>query len=40
MQDDAFNSDTKAMIEFCEEKIKRGNKVGWVCLGRADQSNT
>ncbi len=37
MQDDAFNSDTKAMIEFCEEKIKRGNNVGWVCLGRADQ---
>lgn len=37
MQDDAFNSDTKAMIEFCEEKLKRGNKIGWVCLGRADQ---
>ena len=37
MQDDAFNSDTPAMIEFCEEKIKRGNKVQWVCLGRADQ---
>ncbi len=37
MQDDAFNSDTKAMIEFCEEKLKRGNKVDWVCLGRADQ---
>ncbi len=37
MQDDAFNSDTKAMIEFCEEKIKRGNNIGWVCLGRADQ---
>ncbi|MBI4309533.1 MAG: radical SAM protein [Candidatus Omnitrophica bacterium] len=37
MQDDAFNSDTKAMVEFCEEKIKRGNKIGWVCLGRADQ---
>ncbi len=37
MQDDAFNSDTKAMIEFCEEKVKRGNKIGWVCLGRADQ---
>jgi radical SAM superfamily enzyme YgiQ (UPF0313 family) len=37
MQDDAFNSDTKAMIEFCEEKIKRGNSIGWVCLGRADQ---
>ncbi len=37
MQDDAFNSDTKAMIEFCEEKIKRGNQIGWVCLGRADQ---
>jgi len=37
MQDDAFNSDTKAMIEFCEEKLKRGNTIGWVCLGRADQ---
>ena len=37
MQDDAFNSDTEAMIEFCEEKIKRGNKIQWVCLGRADQ---
>jgi len=37
MQDDAFNSDTEAMIEFCTEKIKRGNKIGWVCLGRADQ---
>jgi radical SAM superfamily enzyme YgiQ (UPF0313 family) len=37
MQDDAFNSDTQAMIEFCEEKIKNGNKIGWVCLGRADQ---
>ena len=37
MQDDAFNTDTKAMIEFCEEKIKRGNKIKWVCLGRADQ---
>jgi len=37
MQDDAFNSDTKAMIEFCEEKLRRGNKIDWVCLGRADQ---
>ncbi len=37
MQDDAFNTDTQAMIEFCNEKIKRGNKIGWVCLGRADQ---
>jgi radical SAM superfamily enzyme YgiQ (UPF0313 family) len=36
-QDDAFNSDTEAMIEFCNEKIKRGNKIKWVCLGRADQ---
>ncbi|HLF17985.1 MAG TPA: radical SAM protein [Candidatus Omnitrophota bacterium] len=36
-QDDAFNSDTQAMIEFCDEKIKRGNKIKWVCLGRADQ---
>ncbi len=37
MQDDAFNSNTASMIEFCEEKIKRGNKIQWVCLGRADQ---
>ena len=37
MQDDAFNSNTEAMIEFCNEKIKRGNNIGWVCLGRADQ---
>ncbi len=37
MQDDAFNSDTSAMIEFCEEKLKRGNQIQWVCLGRADQ---
>ena len=36
-QDDAFNTDTRAMIEFCEEKIRRGNKIDWVCLGRADQ---
>ncbi len=36
-QDDAFNTDTAAMIEFCEEKLKRGNKIEWVCLGRADQ---
>ncbi|MDE2223339.1 MAG: radical SAM protein [Candidatus Omnitrophica bacterium] len=36
-QDDAFNTDTAAMIEFCNEKIKRGNKIEWVCLGRADQ---
>ena len=36
-QDDAFNTDTEAMIEFCNEKIKRGNKIDWVCLGRADQ---
>ncbi|MBI3314700.1 MAG: radical SAM protein [Candidatus Omnitrophica bacterium] len=36
-QDDAFNTDTPAMIEFCEEKLKRGNKIDWVCLGRADQ---
>lgn len=36
-QDDAFNTDTQAMIEFCEEKLRRGNNIGWVCLGRADQ---
>lgn len=36
-QDDAFNTDTDAMVEFCEEKIRRGNKIQWVALGRADQ---
>ncbi len=36
-QDDAFNTDTQAMVEFCEEKLRRGNKIDWVCLGRADQ---
>jgi len=36
-QDDAFNTDTQAMIEFCEEKIRVGNKIQWVALGRADQ---
>jgi radical SAM superfamily enzyme YgiQ (UPF0313 family) len=36
-QDDAFNTDTQAMIEFCEEKLKCGNQIKWVCLGRADQ---
>ncbi len=36
-QDDAFNTDTQSMIEFCEEKIRRGNKIDWVALGRADQ---
>ena len=23
--------DAEAMIEFCEEKLKRGNKIDWVC---------
>ncbi|MCK5179109.1 MAG: radical SAM protein, partial [Candidatus Omnitrophica bacterium] len=36
-QDDAFNTDTQAMIEFCEEKLRRGNNIDWVALGRADQ---
>lgn len=35
-QDDAFNVDSKAVKEFCEEKIRRGNPIQWVCLGRAD----
>lgn len=35
-QDDAFNVDAVVMKEFCEEKIKRGNKIQWVSLGRAD----
>lgn len=36
IQDDAFNVSSKAVKEFCEEKIKRGNQIKWVCLGRAD----
>ena len=36
IQDDAFNVDKKNVKRFCEEKIKRGNKIKWVCLGRAD----
>ncbi|OGW98553.1 MAG: hypothetical protein A2Z81_07040 [Omnitrophica WOR_2 bacterium GWA2_45_18] len=35
-QDDAFNVDPRVMKGFCEEKIKRGNQIKWVCLGRAD----
>jgi anaerobic magnesium-protoporphyrin IX monomethyl ester cyclase len=35
-QDDAFNVNSRAIREFCEEKIRRGNPVQWVCLGRAD----
>ena len=35
-QDDAFNVDSQVMKEFCEEKIRRGNQIKWVCLGRAD----
>ncbi|MBF0385350.1 MAG: cobalamin-dependent protein [Candidatus Omnitrophica bacterium] len=36
IQDDAFNVDKENVRKFCEEKIKRGNKIKWVCLGRAD----
>lgn len=36
IQDDAFNVDKENVTRFCEEKIKRGNKIKWVCLGRAD----
>lgn len=36
IQDDAFNVSRDVMKEFCEEKIKRGIKIKWVCLGRAD----
>ncbi len=35
-QDDAFNVDSNVVKEFCEEKIRRGNPIQWVCLGRAD----
>ena len=36
IQDDAFNVDKENVRRFCELKIKRGNKIKWVCLGRAD----
>ncbi len=36
IQDDAFNVDKENVRNFCEEKIRRGNKIKWVCLGRAD----
>ncbi len=36
IQDDAFNVDGEKVKEFCEEKIKRGNQIKWICLGRAD----
>lgn len=35
-QDDAFNVDSRLVEEFCREKVRRGNKIKWVCLGRAD----
>ncbi len=36
IQDDAFNVDKENVKRFCEMKIERGNKIKWVCLGRAD----
>ncbi|MBF0479097.1 MAG: cobalamin-dependent protein [Candidatus Omnitrophica bacterium] len=36
IQDDAFNVDKENVRKFCEEKVKRGNQIKWVCLGRAD----
>lgn len=36
IQDDAFNINSDLVKSFCEEKIRRGNKIQWVCLGRAD----
>jgi len=36
IQDDAFNVDKENVRKFCEEKIRRGNEIKWVCLGRAD----
>ncbi|HBG62418.1 MAG: hypothetical protein A2Y03_03735 [Omnitrophica WOR_2 bacterium GWF2_38_59] len=36
IQDDAFNVDKENVKKFCEMKIARGNKIKWVCLGRAD----
>ena len=36
IQDDAFNVSKDKVRQFCEEKIKRGNQIKWICLGRAD----
>lgn len=36
IQDDAFNVSADMVQSFCEEKIRRGNQIQWVCLGRAD----
>ncbi len=36
IQDDAFNVDKENVKNFCEEKIRRDNRIKWVCLGRAD----
>lgn len=36
IQDDAFNVNKENVRRFCEQKIKRGNQIKWVCLGRAD----
>ncbi len=36
IQDDAFNVDKDNVRRFCESKIERGNRIQWVCLGRAD----
>jgi len=36
IQDDAFNVNKENVKKFCEEKIRRGNQIKWVCLGRAD----
>lgn len=36
IQDDAFNINPDLVKSFCEKKVRRGNKIQWVCLGRAD----
>jgi anaerobic magnesium-protoporphyrin IX monomethyl ester cyclase len=34
--DDCFTLNRNRLIEFCEEVIKRGLKIGWECLSRVD----
>lgn len=36
-QDDHFTLNTKRVVDICEEILKRGIKVKWMCLGRAQR---
>ena len=36
-QDDSFSSNRKLVIALCEELIRRGSKIPWMCRGRVDE---